>query len=351
MTGPGEAPGAPDDGSLPESPTAVRPTFDGTHPGSILPPPPPSLSVQPPVPPPPPPWLRFVPVPPPITDEVRALPLTIRGLVRESLDVLTRSDNGLRGASFYIGFIMLVGVAPVVTLLVLALLAQAPYGGGGFGPREASVGEGLGWVGWLFLASAPGGLAYIAASVEAQGLATAVIGARAEGRPLRLAASIAVVRKRFWQLLGAQLLIGLVTGAIGVLATILITAALGPVEAITYGVSLLLGLLLGAPVVYVPVAIVLGGTGVVESIRRSFRLARARKGLALVVTVFGLVSQLVVLLGVSAGLDAVARFVIGTGLAEHFPAPLAVPVTAAFVFATGTLVFLVELVDVKGEAR
>ena len=157
-------------------------------------------------------------------------------------------------------------------------------------------------------------LGYLAATVEARALATAVIGARAEGRPLRLVESISLARKRFWPVLGAQMLIGFITGLITTTASVVVLLAMGPVEPISYGVQLLLGLLLGTPVVYVPAAIMLGGTGVFESIRRSFSLARARKRLAVVVTLFGLVSQFVVMFGLSAGLDAVARLITGTGL-------------------------------------
>ena len=321
----------------------IRLVFDGAFIGPMLPPPAPEH--------PRPGWLpahrapMAPPRPPPPTEAVLAIPLNIRGLVRESLDLLTRSDSGLRAASFYIGFMLLVAFGPLVALFGLVLVVQGedvfgPAYGFGYGADPAD----LAWAGWLGLAAIPGMLGYLAATVEARALATAVIGARAEGRPLRLAESIAVARTRFWPMLGAQLLIGTITGLATTLASFGVLLVLGPLEPISYGVQLVLGLIIGTPVVYVPAAIVLGGTGVFESIRRSFGLARARKRLAVVVTTFGLISQLVVLFGLSAGLDAVARFIIGTGLTEHFPAPLVIPITAAFVFAVGTLVFLVEAI-------
>ena len=313
----------------------------------------PTLPPLPPAPPPPPPpgWLptypiRPVEVPPPPTDAARAIPLDTRGLVRESLDLLTRPDSGLRGPSFYIGFIMLVTLAPLVALFgLLVVQGQGMFGAGFAAGYDNGAGSGnLAWFGWLSLGAIPAMLGYVAATVEARALATAVIGARAEGRPLRLVQSISLARKRFWPVLGAQMLIGFVTGVITTIASLLVLAVIGPVEPVSYGVQLALGLLLGTPVVYVPAGIVLGGTGVFESIRRSFGLAGARKRLAAVVTLFGLVSQFVVLFGLNAGLDAVARFIQGAGLAESFPPPLVVPLTAAFVFAIGTLVFLVEAI-------
>ena len=329
-------------------PSASRPAagirlfFDGAFVGPMLPPPAPErprLGWLPAHPAP-----LAPPTPPPPTEAVLAIPLTIRGLVRESLDLLTRSDSGLRAASFYIGFMLLVAFGPLVALFGLLFVVQGDALVSGMYPGYGADPADLAWAGWLGLAAIPGMLGYLAATVEARALATAVIGARAEGRPLRLAESIAVARTRFWPMLGAQLLIGTITGLATTLASFGVLLALGPLEPISFGVQLVLGLIIGAPVVYAPAAIVLGGTGVLESIRRSFGLARARKRLAVVVTTFGLISQLVVLFGLSAGLDAVARFTIGTGLAEHFPAPLVIPITAAFVFAMGTLVFLVEAI-------
>ncbi len=261
--------------------------------------------------------------------------------------MLTRSDSGLRGASFYIGFIMLVTVGPLLALLALVIAGQGeavfgsmPATGSTFDPEPAD----LAWAGWIALAAIPGMLGYIAATVEARTLATAVIGARAEGRPLRLTESIALARKGFWPVLGLQVLVAIISSFAALVVSMAVLFVLGPVEPISYGLQLALGLLIGTPVVYVPAAVVLGGTGITESLRRSFRLVRARKRLAIVVTLFGLISQFVVLFGLSAGLDAVARFIVGTGLTESFPPPLAVPIAAAFVFAIGTLVFLVEAI-------
>ena len=54
------------------------------------------------------------PAAPVVSDAVLAIPLGTRELVRQSLDLLTRRDAGLRGASFYIGLMLLVTVAPIV---------------------------------------------------------------------------------------------------------------------------------------------------------------------------------------------------------------------------------------------
>jgi hypothetical protein len=309
--------------------------FDGTFVGPMLPPPagPAPALAGPPSGPAPGSIAPLLPV----ADAVLAIPLSTRKLVSMALDLLTRTDSGLRSASFYIGLLMLMTVAPVIILLALIWLT---LGEDAFSPY-AETGA---WAGWLFLAALPGFVGYIVASVEASALATAVIGGRAEDRPLRLRESIAVVRRRFWRVLGAELVVGTVTSIATFLASSIVDALIGPVDAVDFGVSLVVGLIAGAPFVYVTAGIVIGEVGVWTAIGRSFRLVRARLRLAVVVTLFGVLSQFIVLFGLSAGLDTVDRLAIGTGVVDSFPPALAVLVIAAFVFALGTLTFLVEAI-------
>ncbi len=324
----------------PPGPGPQRLRFDGTFVGPVLPPSPPVVVPVTPV----------VPAPPPVAEAVLSIPLGTRGLVSTALDLLTRTDSGLRSASFYIGFMLLLTVGPALALFVAVLLTA---GGETFGPlfdpaydpAVVELAEPPGaWAGWLSLAILPAALGYIAAGVDARILATAVIGGRAEGRPLRLRESIAIVRRRFWRVLGAEIVIGVVAYLATLLVSFGVILTIGPVAALDYGIQVLVGLVVGAPFVYVTAGIVLGEVGVVESIRRSFGLVRARKGLAVVVTLFGILSQLLVVLGLGAGLDAVLRVAIGAGVDETFPPALGVLVTAAFTFALGTLVFLVEAI-------
>ncbi|MEI7743709.1 MAG: hypothetical protein WCK58_08165, partial [Chloroflexota bacterium] len=203
------------------------------------------------------------------------------------------------------------------------------------------------WAAWLMLAAVPAGLGYLVAGVDARGLATAVIGGRVEGRPLRLRESIAVTRRRFWPLLGVQLLLGSVSLLIGLIAQLAVLALVGPLEAadtVDFVVSLAVSLLVATPFVYVPAALILGEVGLVEAMTRSVRLVRFRLRLAVVITLFGVLSQFIVLFGISAAADVVGRAVIGSGLAGSFPPPLVIPIAAALTFAFGTLLFLVEAI-------
>ena len=307
--------------------------FDGSFVGPILPPPPP--------PGPRPAFLQ--PTLPPVTDAVLAIPLGTRKLVAMALDLLTRSDSGLRSASFYIGLLMLMTVAPAITLIAIVWLTLGDTAFLWFEYPSPYVQPGP-WVGWLYLAAFPAVLGYLVASVEATALATTVIGGRAEGRPLRLAESIAIVRRRFWRVLGASVITGIVTSVASLIVSTIVDASIGSLYDIDFGLSLAVGLVVGAPFVYVTAGIVIGEVGIGTAIRRSFALVRARKALAVVVTLFGVLSQFIVVLGLGSGLDAVVRVATGAGLADTFPPVLAILVIAALVFALGTLVFLVQAI-------
>jgi hypothetical protein len=274
---------------------------------------------------------------PPVTDAVLAIPLGTRDLVRQALDLLTRADAGLRSASFYIGFMLLVTVGPALILSGIALTLPA---GEGFGPAD----EPSAWFGWLFLAGIPAVLGYFAVVTEARALATAVIGGRVEGRPLRLRESISVSRHRFWHVLAGQLLVGVLAGTVSFVVQFAVLVALGQAEVLTTGFSLLISLIVGVPFAYVPSGIVLGEVPVVEAISRSFRLIRLRKRLAIVITLFAVVSQFIVLFGIGAGADVIGRLAVGSGIVDDFPMPLVVPIAAVIAFAMGTLMFLVEAI-------
>jgi hypothetical protein len=270
-----------------------------------------------------------------VTEAVLAIPLGTRRLVGHALDLLTRPDSGLRAASFYIGFIVLLTVGPVVMLGALAVTLEAPL-------FEPGVDSPLGMP--IAVATLLAIAGYLVAGVESRALATAVIGGRAEGRPLRLRESIAIARRRFWSLFGANVVVGLTAGLLTFAIQVPLGLALGNVEAINYGLSLVVGTVVAAPFAYVPAGIVLGEVGAFEAISRSFRLARTRPRLALVVALFSILSQFIVLFGISIGGDVVLRVIDGTGIGESFPAALAIPVAATLTFAFGTLLFLVEAI-------
>jgi hypothetical protein len=167
-----------------------------------------------------------------------------------------------------------------------------------------------------------------------------------EGRPLRIRESIAIARRRFWSILGPRLLMNVISGVISTVVTIALYVILGQAAGnlIGTGTGLLIALVVSAPFVYVPAGVVLGEVGAGAAISRSFRLVLLRKRLAIVITLFGVFSQFIVSFGLSAGVDAIARVLVGAGLVDNFPTVLVVPIAAALVFALGTLTFLVEAI-------
>jgi hypothetical protein len=327
---------------------------DGDTFGPRLPPPAPPAVRQPPLPPAAlgfghPGYLAPRPVLPPVSDAVLRIPLGTRELVRQALDLLTRADSGLRGPSFYIGFLLLVTLGPLAVVLGMALALGQDAGAAGAGPSAEAYGAYAApptWVGWMLLAMVPAFGGLIAASAEASALATAVIGGRVEGRPLRIRESIAIARRRFWSILGPRVLVNVISGFVSFVLTIVVVVIFGLAagDIIGTGAGLLVSLVVSAPFVYVPAGVVLGEVGAGEAISRSFRLVMKRKRLAVVVTLFGVFSQFIVTFGLSAGIDAIGRVLVGAGLVEHVPPALVVPIAAALVFALGTLTFLVEAI-------
>ena len=279
------------------------------------------------------------PVLPPPTAETLAIPLGPRRLVGVALDLLTRPDSGLRSASFYIGLMLLVTVAPATALLGVAVASGNADAFGAFREGPAPL-----WMVWLLLSLVPAFLGFLAAGVEARALATAVIGGRAEGRPLRLRESIAVSRARFWSVFAAEILVGILSLTVVFMLNAFFSAVIGGADAIGYGVSVVVGVVVGMPFIYATAGIVLGEASALEALRRSVRLARARKRLAFVVTLFSVLAGLVVQFGLGVAADTVSRVVSGAGLADHFPPALVVPLASALVFAYGTLILLTEAI-------
>jgi hypothetical protein len=274
---------------------------------------------------------------PRVPAEVLAIPTDTRTLVGRSLDLVFRGDSGLRLPSFYIGFIVLATVAPFVAILGLQAASGYPL----FDPEAPPTPVD----GWIALAALPAVIGYMVASVEARTLATAVVGGRMEGRPLRLPESVSIARKRFWRMFLAQAVVTILTLIVATIVTLVVDFGLldvGPVELIDVGISLLVGLVVALPFVYVPAGLVLGEVGLGEAISRSFRLVRLRGALAIVLALFASAPQILIGIGIGTGLDLLVRVAGGPDGLASFPLALVIPVTAVLSFALGTLVFVAE---------
>lgn len=205
-----------------------------------------------------------------------------------SLDLLGRSNRSLRVASLTIGALALGTVGP----FVLVLLANDR-------PLDELVRSGGDTALAVTLIVAFLGL--IALGTESQILALAILGGSFVGRPLTFLEALRRSRAVFWRVIRLSLLVGIATE----LATGWLGSRLGSLlgqdsEASVIGASLLTAVIM-APAVYGVAGIVLGDVGAVESLRRSFRLARARYRLALLVSLFGVVAQYLFVAALGAG--------------------------------------------------
>ncbi len=267
---------------------------------------------------------------------------TIRGLLPASFDLVGRASEDMRRASFYIGAVTLGTLGPLVLAVWALVVADRVF----FDAETLFAGDEGGSLGLL---GSVGLVGLVVAAVESRTLATAVLGARMASRSLTVRQALTRARARFWPSVGASILVGIVVGVAQAIGEALVTPVLGQATEATLITSTIITAIVGAPFAYVLSGIVLGDVGAGEAIRRSFMVARARRGAAAIIVTFETISALLILFGLSAGADTVARFfgVLGIG-PDSGPAGLAIATLAlvAGVFALGTLLYTVTALTV-----
>lgn len=274
---------------------------------------------------------------PPPPSPFAAVPLSGRAVVAASFELLATAQRPLRSASFYSGWLALATMGPLA-LLLWRLESVNP------GAFDGSLGTGFGPLdGPLSVAALLAALGYVAVVIDARAIAAAVIAGELEQRPIRLAGAVRLARRRFWRLVGAAALVAIPTVLGQTLGTDAAEAALPGSPEATGAVGIVTGILVSSPFSYALAGIVLGEVPVLESLRRSVRLARARPRLALTVAVFGVASQLLLFLALTAGLDVVLRVIDAVALPPGVAGDLVGAVAiGAIVFALGTLLFTAE---------
>ncbi len=226
-------------------------------------------------------------------------------IVGRGIDLNVTLSGEVRRASIYIGLLYLLVFAPILVIVAAASIQSGGLDwildgftttGGGFTTTGGGFLTTLGVAGnstFLFAALGAGAI-----SLDTQLIALALTGGRAAGRTPGLREVIGVARRRFWRLVGGSFVVGLILIVPSLIVQTVIGRGTGEGRLL---LSSLIDLLVSAPFGYVGAAIVLGGLGPLRAIGGSWRIARRRWRLALVV---GLVNTAV---------SYLAGFALGTG--------------------------------------
>ena len=250
----------------------------------------------------------------------------------------------MRRASFYIGAIVLGTVGP----LAVGSWAIAVISVDRSSAEMAAVFEGAG--GLLFaILVVLATMGFIVAAVESRTLGVAVLGGVMAGRPVTLRQALARSRRTFWRTVAASIIVAIPLSIAQAVATALLEPIMGAVVEASVATRTVVTAVVGAPFAYTLAGVVLGDVDPFEALKRSFRVYGARKGAAMIVVLFETVAALLILFGVSAGLDVALRVFDTLGLGpEAGAAGLALSMIGivAAVFAFGTLLFTVMAMTV-----
>jgi hypothetical protein len=260
-----------------------------------------------------------------------------RRLIGASFDLLNRSSDEMRRASFYIGLVLLGTVGPLAlanwALEVVALHKTNAE------MDSILAGGAAGWLAFLGSIAIAG---VLVAAIESRTMATALLGGRLIGRPLSVRGSLARSRMSFWRVVIGSFVVAIPVAIAQFVLGAVFEATLGRQTDVSIVSTTLTAALVGAPFAYVLSGIVLGDVDPFEAARRSFRVFRARKAAAALVAVFETAATLLVVIGLSAGLDIAVRIFGALGLGTNSgPAGLALMTLGimAGVFALGTLIY------------
>jgi hypothetical protein len=274
-----------------------------------------------------------------------------RQVVYAGLQLAQGSSRALRRASLYIGALALGAFGPAAILLLVGLgrlmsdpaTAATLTSDNPFLLFAEQPGIG-GPLALIYAVALIGGILLIAISIDAQAMAIALLGANAGERPIRLDEAVRRARQTFWRLFFCGLLVGFGSG---VLTLVISWPFLRPFDT-NQGVSFIASMiatLVFTPFAFASTGIVLGDASVFETLRRSTRLFRARPRIALVVTLFTLVTAAIQSFALGGGADLVFRvadfFHLGEGAASLILPGILV---LAFIVAFGSLTFTIAAI-------
>jgi hypothetical protein len=279
----------------------------------------------------------------PVSPPRPAPPLeSTRRLVGASFDLLSRASDEMRAASFYVGAIVLATVGPFALaswILEVSTLHRTVDEAGALMAGGAGV-----WYGLLAVPALIGGFV---AFVESRTMAAAILGGRLAGRPLSVREGLARSRMVFWRAVLASIVAGVPLAVLQSALETVLADLFNMTPEVTVALSIAVTALFGAPLAYMLAGVVLGDVDPFEALIRSLRVFRARKIAAVVVALVETTTGLLILFGLSAGLDIALRLLDALGLgAASGPAGLILVTLgiAAATFALGTLIYTVTAI-------
>jgi hypothetical protein len=259
--------------------------------------------------------------------------VSAREVLGRGFDLNLAASREIRSSAVLIGLLTLAAAAPVAAIVVAVI---SHFGGiDAIATGIAPPGVGLVTViarNLAGLAAILGAVNVVALAVDSQLLGVTLIASRATNRPFVLRRALELIRLRFWRLLRANFLIGLILYVPRTLVERTVAPS-GVVTETQFVVLTALGIVLSIPFAYVAAWIMLGPVGARESVRRSWRLARARPVIALVIAAINVVFQTIALFAAGAGLDVLGRIADAIGLERATGAALFIPLGLILVLA------------------
>jgi hypothetical protein len=268
-------------------------------------------------------------------------------VVSRGLDLNVAASAEIRRASVYVGLLTLLSVAPIAA----TLWAFSARQGGldwlqqlarGLRPHFEPIGPGFGELFTVIVILGFGCM--LAIAVDAQLLATILIGAKATDRRFGLEAALALARLRFWRFVRASAMIGLILLIPRFVINQVVMNGRPVGTELQALIVTAIDILVSTPFAYVAAGIVLGSVGARESIRRSWRLAMARWRLALLIGIVNTAVTYIAGFALGAGGDILVRlgtaFGLGTTMGPMQIAVLAVIVVVA-ILSIGSLIMTI----------
>jgi hypothetical protein len=272
-------------------------------------------------------------------------------IVGRGLDLNVAASGRIRRASVYIGLMWLLSAGPIAAV---SLAFSARQGGFEWLRRLDSGRLHLVPVGpyfeLLFLVVVLVGIGcLVLLSVDAQLLATILIGAEAAGRRIELGDALRLGRMTFWRFVRVSILVGFILLIPRVVVNVLVLGG-RPVGSDAQTLTqTVVNIILSAPFAYVATGIVLGGVTARESVRRSWMLARFRWRLAFLIAIVNAAVAYIASFALGAGADILVRlgtlFGLGTTMGQLQLIVLGAIVALAIV-SIGSLVMTIAALTV-----